>query len=305
MSEALSAKAAILARVEATLGPVRRVGADALLPSGTRLVVCWSKAHHQGRDFFIGLPNRLRPEDALIVGLGGMDIVFPEAEWLLQYSSRFSHSNDGRPNPRFRLLDGQPVLGIRGSSPRDVSHLLGDYESLRGNRPRTRLTADLFVPHRPFAPPTIVDSSERKPVRVDPVQVDRAVRAHAHTLTSLATHLAGHGIQAFEWTVPQPMFDLAWCWGSKNFVCETKSITTRNEERQLRLGLGQVLRYRHALGPHGQWVAVLCVERRPLDATWLDLCSSLDVILTWPAVFDALPGCDLVRPPFVGHRPTP
>jgi hypothetical protein len=39
------------------------------------------------------------------------------------------------------------------------------------------------------------------------------------------------------------MFDLAWQIGRTLFVAQVKSLTLRNEEKQLRLGLGQVLRY--------------------------------------------------------------
>ena len=43
----------------------------------------------------------------------------------------------------------------------------------------------------------------------------------------------------------EPNFDLAWQAGDTAFVVEIKSITDDNEEEQLRIGLGQVLRYRH------------------------------------------------------------
>jgi hypothetical protein len=70
------------------------------------------------------------------------------------------------------------------------------------------------------------------------------------------------------------------------FVGEVKSLTASNEEKQLRLGLGQVLRYAHQLGPDGDAVPVLIVERRPSDSSWEKLCVRLGVILAWPEVFD-------------------
>ncbi|MGP7999753.1 MAG: hypothetical protein ACLPKI_20910 [Streptosporangiaceae bacterium] len=65
------------------------------------------------------------------------------------------------------------------------------------------------------------------------------------------------------------------------FVAEVKSITDGNEEEQLRLGLGQVLRYRHHLTRlgHQYVVAVLVPERTPRDASWNSLCSDLGVML--------------------------
>jgi hypothetical protein len=65
-----------------------------------------------------------------------------------------------------------------------------------------------------------------------------------------------------------------------------KSITTANEERQLRLGLGQVLRYRNLLAARGRKVtAVLVPERVPIDATWKSLCQELGVVLVVPPNF--------------------
>jgi hypothetical protein len=45
----------------------------------------------------------------------------------------------------------------------------------------------------------------------------------------------------------EPQYDLAWLAGDTLYVAEVKSLTAANEERQLRLGLGQVLRYTHLL----------------------------------------------------------
>src|ERR1039458_10418021 len=49
-----------------------------------------------------------------------------------------------------------------------------------------------------------------------------------------------------------------------------------NEEKQLRLGLGQVLRYADQLGRHT--VPVLMLERCPVDTTWMTLCDRLGVV---------------------------
>jgi hypothetical protein len=58
-----------------------------------------------------------------------------------------------------------------------------------------------------------------------------------------------------------------------------------NEEKQLRLGLGQVLRYADQLSHTGTVVPVLVAERRPTDCSWEQLCERLGVILAWPDVF--------------------
>jgi len=77
--------------------------------------------------------------------------------------------------------------------------------------------------------------------------------------------------------------------GTARFVAEVKSLTESNEEHQLRLGLGQVLRYQHALLDRFHLVhAVLVVEREPGDSAWKRLCRSHDVRLLWPPDFTGL-----------------
>jgi len=67
-----------------------------------------------------------------------------------------------------------------------------------------------------------------------------------------------------------------------------KEVLVRNEERQLRLGLGQVLRYRQVLAHSGNVAAVIAVPHSPADAGWLTLCELLGVSLVWPSKFDVL-----------------
>jgi hypothetical protein len=55
---------------------------------------------------------------------------------------------------------------------------------------------------------------------------------------------------------------------------------------QLRLGLGQVLRYAHVMErAHPNVRAVLVVERQPSDPAWSALCERLGVTLAWPGAF--------------------
>ena len=54
-------------------------------------------------------------------------------------------------------------------------------------------------------------------------------------------------------------------------------------EKQLRLALGQVLRYRQLLQRRGERVtAMIAVERLPSDRLWLELCGELGVMLVVP-----------------------
>lgn len=71
---------------------------------------------------------------------------------------------------------------------------------------------------------------------------------------------------------------------------EVKSLTRRNEERQLRMAVGQVLRYGQQLAYKNKpIVASIAVERKPSDPSWIDLCNSLGITLVWPGTFDQLP----------------
>jgi hypothetical protein len=122
---------------------------------------------------------------------------------------------------------------------------------------------------------------ERQPFTVDPALVERGLKGHADTQNELARALRAAGIEPRSRLPEEPNFDLAWETNGTVFVAEVKSITDQNEEGQLRLGLGQVLRNRHRLRRlgHAHVVAVLVPERAPRDPTWLDLCQELGVVL--------------------------
>jgi len=115
------------------------------------------------------------------------------------------------------------------------------------------------------------------------------LRRHRATQASLAGFLASCEVTLVLPTPSDPDWDIAWEKDGTLYVGEVKSLTSRNEERQLRLGLGQVLRYRQAVGASGRAaVAVLATERKPSDPSWLALCRSLDVRLVWPGAWDGL-----------------
>jgi hypothetical protein len=70
------------------------------------------------------------------------------------------------------------------------------------------------------------------------------------------------------------------------YVCEVKSLTQDNEERQLRMAIGQVIRYRQQLTAKGHepCFAVICTEKQPSDSSWDQLCESEGIVLVWPEV---------------------
>lgn len=127
-----------------------------------------------------------------------------------------------------------------------------------------------------------VESSAPEPFDVDPDQRDRGTRAHHETQNALAEILLARGL------VPrspngEPNFDIAWQeTDGRVVVAEVKSVTEKNIERQMRLGLGQVLRYRNLIASTGADVAaLLALSGAPSDPRWVELCEELAVGLIW------------------------
>ena len=152
--------------------------------------------------------------------------------------------------------------------------------------------------------PADVDAatSEEEPFARDPAVVERGLRGHAQAQEALAQYVRELGAIPRSPRADEPNYDLAWEHEGQVFVAEVKSITDRNEEKQLRLGLGQVLRYRQLLStPDRQAAAVLMVERAPRDPSWLELCDALDVRLRWPALVQAQSGTAEKRQLVTGH----
>ncbi|ROO60207.1 hypothetical protein EDC02_2065 [Micromonospora sp. Llam0] len=99
----------------------------------------------------------------------------------------------------------------------------------------------------------------------------------AATGTSVGTGLAG---------VP---VDLAWQDADgRQYIAEVKSLVGASPAEQLRLGLGQVLEYRHLLSLAGRAVTPILLTSAPVDAVWRDICRENCVTLVVDG--DPLPG---------------
>jgi hypothetical protein len=63
----------------------------------------------------------------------------------------------------------------------------------------------------------------------------------------------------------------------------------QNEERQLRMAIGQVIRYRQKLAAagHEPTTAVIAPETTPADVSWDRLCQHEGILLIWPEVAKA------------------
>lgn len=124
------------------------------------------------------------------------------------------------------------------------------------------------------------------PFSVDQSVVERGLRGHAVTQNGLANFLASRGIKPLSPRTSEPQFDLAWRLDEQLYVADVKSVTAKNEDCQLRLGLGQLLHYSENLGRDEIIVPVLVPEREPSDDSWGRLCERLGVLLCWPEIFN-------------------
>jgi hypothetical protein len=127
--------------------------------------------------------------------------------------------------------------------------------------------------------------AERDPFSIDPAIVERGLRGHAATQNALANFLKTRQLLPLSPGPDEPNYDIAWKNNKEIWIAEIKSVTSANEEKQLRLGLGQVLRYCHILKRSGNVHGVLVIERAPSDQTWIDLCEAHNILLVWPEVF--------------------
>ncbi len=132
-------------------------------------------------------------------------------------------------------------------------------------------------------------TSESRVFRVDPDVIDRGTKAHWRIQNQLADAVSRRGWEPRSPSESDPLFDVGWIASETAWIAEVKSLTHANEERQLRLGLGQVLSYAHLVDWSAMTTrAVLAVERQPSSPYWPELCASHGVALSWPEVFEDL-----------------
>ena len=123
----------------------------------------------------------------------------------------------------------------------------------------------------------------------------RAVTEHWRLRDELATFLRSERFTLYDRHTERDdlRFDLNAERGDLSLLIEIKSLPPDGKDHDtLRYGLGQVLWYharchegRKPKEAHLRFVPVLFVEREPADAqTWRALCSSVGVLLTWPAL---------------------
>lgn len=141
-----------------------------------------------------------------------------------------------------------------------------------------------------MAPPrqaseTAPDEHLPAPTTGDPDASGAGWVEHNKTQNHLARIVAARGWAPRSPRAEEPRYDLAWARGQTIWVAEVKSVTSQNEERQLRTAIGQVLRYRQKLTAIGHDVqAVIVTSRLPSDPSWDELCRLEGIVLAWPEV---------------------
>lgn len=113
---------------------------------------------------------------------------------------------------------------------------------------------------------------------------DRATAAHHRVCRRLAEAVEAAGLQPLSpFTHGWPQYDLAWNRGRKLWVVEVKTVSTKSERQQIRLGLGQVLDYRVSMERLDYRVQpVLAISAPPSDGHWEAVCEAAGVKLCWP-----------------------
>lgn len=132
----------------------------------------------------------------------------------------------------------------------------------------------------------IPDIDKTTVVRKDPDSGGRGLAAHNRTQNLIAQTVRSMGMLPLSPKEGEPDFDIAWKRAEALFVCEVKSLLPENEERQLRLAIGQVIRYRQKLTSmgHEPVMAVVAAEKPPEDNSWNELCDDEGILLIWPEV---------------------
>ncbi len=130
------------------------------------------------------------------------------------------------------------------------------------------------------------------PRTIDPEVVGEARNRHNRTVRTIHELLRSRGkrpIKPVGWFGEQP--DVVWREHPGYNIVEVKGITGLNEREQLRLGLGQVLRYRFISEKQGHPTqAWLVTDVPPADLLWTEICESLNVRLWWPGSMAPGPG---------------
>lgn len=121
----------------------------------------------------------------------------------------------------------------------------------------------------------------------DPVLQRKSTNEHRDTENSVIAELLARGLRPFNGS-GTIQFDLGWrAHDGGLWVCEVKS-TACSEQEQFRLGLGQVIEYRHRLNEQTpeRWNAILVLSRSCVEPKNQEIAASVGVALVDGPPFD-------------------
>jgi hypothetical protein len=117
----------------------------------------------------------------------------------------------------------------------------------------------------------------------DPDTAGRGLLVHQRLQDALADRVTAVGLRPLSPAPLDPQFDLAWYAADGALVVvEVKSLILSNETRQLRMGLGQVLDYAHALKQRVGAVRPVLYIEQVVAERWAELAEEAGVSLVWP-----------------------
>jgi len=139
------------------------------------------------------------------------------------------------------------------------------------------------------APETYNHEGKFEPAEIDPDKLGDGFERHNKTQNLLAGYLAEQNCAVTSPKPNDPKFDLFWIGQNGSYVCEVKSITSENEESQLRKAIGQVLRYQSQLRASGkECLPVVVTDREVSDQTWYSVFSENGLILSAAPKFNGI-----------------
>lgn len=140
-----------------------------------------------------------------------------------------------------------------------------------------------------IAPETYNHEGKFEPGEIDPDKLGDGFERHNKTQNLLAEYLVERNCIVSSPASNDPKFDLFWISQNGSYVCEVKSITSENEESQIRKAIGQVLRYQSQLRASGkECFPVVVTDREVSDQTWYSVFGENGLVLSSAPMFNGL-----------------
>jgi hypothetical protein len=180
--------------------------------------------------------------------------------WRSQFDSTRSNSGGGGTITYYGLL------AIRNA----VIDLLSSETNYRDDEGLIVVKLESGIVSYVIAPEIYNHEGDFAPGKIDPDILGDGYVRHNKTQNRLAEYLSSRQCQVRSAKVHEPKFDLFWTGRSGSYVCEIKSLTTENQESQVRKAIGQVLRYQSQLRAMGiSCSPVVVTDIEVTDPTWI------------------------------------